>query len=169
MKRSGPGSEDGPPFEVAKISSHNHYAFRNQRPDNALEPIEPLFLEKMKCTNPNPLLRPKWGYDVMTPLNQTRYWFSAKIIFFSRISVQKRSYNALDHFLWRNRSALTLIHCLSLNKVIMTSLPPLELAKILIFSQNDYLWNQGPEKVLKRLEPLSSEKLKCKLGSNAFE
>ena len=48
-----------PPFEVGKISSQYQYDFRNQHPDNALKRIEPLSLEKMKCTDPNPLPRPK--------------------------------------------------------------------------------------------------------------
>ena len=44
------------PLEAAKILifSHNHYDFRNQRPENVLDRLETLSLEKMKSTNPNP-------------------------------------------------------------------------------------------------------------------
>ena len=94
------------PHEAAKILifSQNHYDFRNQRPKNVLERLEPLSLEEVKCTNPSPLYRPKWGpYDVMTPL---------------------------------------------------------EVAKMLIFSQNQYDFrNQRPENALKRLDTLPLEEM----------
>ena len=69
------------PLEAAKILifSQKHYDFRNQRPDNILERLEPLSLEEVKCTNPSPLFTPKEGhYDVMTPLE------AAKILIYSQ-------------------------------------------------------------------------------------
>ena len=49
------------PIKAAKILifGQKHYDFRNQRPDNVLKRLEPPSVEEMKCTNPNPISRPK--------------------------------------------------------------------------------------------------------------
>ena len=47
---------------------------------------------------------------------------------------------------------------------------PLEAAKILIFSKSHYDFrNQRPENVLKRLEPLSLEEMKCTNPNLSFK
>ena len=46
---------------------------------------------------------------------------------------------------------------------------PIEAAKILIFGQNHYDFrNQRPDNVLKRLEPLSVEEMKCTNPNSLF-